>query len=89
MKRSLADGLFGNNPKNGERKKVKITYRLNDTSKMSKQTVTVELMYYDKASNIPDAIKDDISAKRRNTLSYKIINGKPRPPLLIIAGLAN
>jgi hypothetical protein len=89
LKRSVTEGLFGNNPKNGESKKININYRLNDASKMSKQKVTVEVMYYDKVSNIPDAIIKDISTKRKNTLSYTIINGKPRPPLLIIAGLAN
>lgn len=89
LKRSVAEGLFGNNPKNGDSKKIKINYRLNDKSQMSKQKVTVEVMYYDKVSNIPDAIKQDIATKRKNTFSYKIINGKPRPPLLIIAGLAN
>jgi hypothetical protein len=89
LKKSLADGLFGPNVKNGESKKIKIEYRLNDGSKMAKQKVTVQVIYYDKVSNIPAALKNEVTIKRNNTLSYRIVNGKPRPPYLIIAGLAN
>jgi hypothetical protein len=89
LKKSLADGLFGPNPKNGESKMIKIQYRLNDNSKMAKQKVTVQVMYFDRVSNIPVALKNEVTGKRNSTLSYQIVNGRPRPPYLLIAGLAN
>lgn len=89
LKKSLEDGLLGKNPKNGHSKNVKISYRLNDNSKKAKDKITVQVMYYDKVSSIPDQLKQDIAGKRKNAFTYKIIAEKPRPPLLIIAGFAN
>jgi len=89
LKKSLEDGLLGKNPKNGHFKKVKIEYRLNDNSKKADQKITVQVMYYDKVSNIPNDLKQDVATKRKNAFTYSIIAEKPRPPLLIIAGLAN
>jgi len=88
LKKSVADGLFGPNVKNGDSKKIKITYQLNDNSKKANQKLTVQVYYYDKVSNIPAALKNEVQFKRRDMMSFKIVNGKPRPPLLIIAGLA-
>ena len=88
LKRSVIDGLFGSNPKNGDSKKIKIVYQLNDDSKKSNQKLTVQVIYYDKASNIPASLKGEVTTKRTNLMNLHIVNGKPRPPLLIIAGLA-
>lgn len=89
LKKSLDDGLLGKNPRNGHFKNVKIEYRLNDNSKKADQKLTVQVMYYDKVSNIPNELKQEVANKRKNAFTYKIIAEKPRPPLLIIAGLAN
>jgi hypothetical protein len=88
LKKSVADGLFGPNLKNGDSKKVKIMYRLNDSSKKAQQKITVQVIYYDKVSNIPTSLKQEINSKRTSMLSYQIVNGKPRPPYLLIAGLS-
>jgi hypothetical protein len=88
LKKSLADGLFGKNPKNGDSKKIKIDYRLNDNSKKAVQRITVQAVYYDKVSSIPTSLKNEISVKRASMTSYRIVNDKPRPPLLIIVGLS-
>jgi len=88
LKKSLNDGLFGKNPKNGDSKKVKIVYRLNDDSKKSKQKITVQVVYYDKVSSIPASLQQEVVNKRKSMTSLRIVNGKPRPPLLIIAGLS-
>jgi hypothetical protein len=88
LKKSLTDGVFGKNPKNGDFKKIKIDYRLNDDSKKAKQTITVQVMYYEKVSDIPTSVKNEVMMKRNNMNSYQIANDKPRPPLLIIAGLS-
>jgi hypothetical protein len=87
LKKSVEDGLFGKNPKNGASKTVQIRYRLNDASLKAAQKIQVQVVYYDKASNIPIAMQQEITGKRANMFGYKIIKGRPRPPLIIIAGL--
>jgi hypothetical protein len=87
LKKSVEDGLFGKNPKNGDSKKVQIRYELNDASQKANQKIAVQVVYYDKVSSIPNATQQEIASKRANMFTYKIINGKPRPPLIIIAGL--
>jgi hypothetical protein len=89
LKKSLADGVFGNNLKNGDSKTIKILYQLNDNSKKATQQISVKLVYYDKVSSIPTTLKSEVQMKRLNMLGYNIVNGRPRPPLLIIAGFAN
>lgn len=88
LKKSLADGIFGPNLKNGDFKIIPIQYQLNDASNKATQTVSVKVMYYDKVSNIPTALQQEISSKNISMFSYQIVNGKPRPPLIIIAGLS-
>jgi hypothetical protein len=88
LKKSLADGIFGPTVKNGDFKIIPIQYQLNDASNKATQSVSIKVMYYDKVSNIPTALQQEISSKNTSMFSYQIINGKPRPPLIIIAGLS-
>lgn len=88
LKKSLTDGIFGPNPKNGAFKIIPIQYQLNDASNKATQSVSVKVIYYDKVSNIPTALQQEISSKNTSMFSYQIVNGKPRPPLIIIAGLS-
>lgn len=88
LKRSVEDGLFGQNPRNGASKLVQIRYKLNDASLKADQKISVQVVYYDKVSSIPNAMQQEIAGKRANMFSYKIIKGRPRPPYLIIAGLS-
>lgn len=88
LKKSLADGMFGPTLKNGDFKIIPIQYQLNDASNKATQTVSVKVIYYDKVSNIPTALVQEISSKNASMFSYQIVNGKPRPPLIIIAGLS-
>lgn len=86
LKKSVEDGLFGKNPKNGDTKKVQIRYNLNDASQKAPQKISVVAVYYDNVSSIPSAMQKEIDGKRVNMFNYKIINGRPRPPYIIIAG---
>jgi len=88
LKKSLNDGLFSKNVKNGDSKTIKILYELNDNSKKAQQQISVKVIYFDKASNIPASLLNEVRNKRADMLGYHIVNGKPRPPLLIIAGYA-
>lgn len=87
LKRSVAEGLFGPNPTNGASRMVPILYRLNDESQLAMQQLTVQVIYYDKVSNIPATLSQEVFSKNFSMYSYNVVNGKPRPPLLIIAGL--
>jgi hypothetical protein len=89
LKKSLADGIFGPVLRNGDSRIINILYSLNDNSRNAQQQISVKVMYYDKVSNIPATLQSEIQLKRANMMNYRIINDKPRPPLLIIAGLAN
>jgi hypothetical protein len=86
LKKSVEDGLFGKNPKNGTSKMVQIRYKLNDASQKAAQKIVVQVVYYDNVSSIPYAMQKEIAGKRANMFNYKIVKGKPRPPFLIIAG---
>jgi hypothetical protein len=88
LKKSLTDGLFPPNVKNGDFKMIPIQYKLSDASNQALQTVTVQVMYFDKVTSIPQTLQLEISSKNTSMLSYQVVNGKPRPPLLIIAGLS-
>jgi hypothetical protein len=88
LKKSLADGLFGPILKNGDSKLVRIAYRLNDASLKAPQSITVQVIYYDKVSSIPTSLQQEIMGKRTNMYTYQVVNGKPRPPYLVIVGLS-
>jgi len=88
LKKSVEDGLFGKNPQNGDTKKLQIRYQLNDASQKASQKISVQVIYYDRLTNIPLALQQEVAAKRNNLFNYHIVKGKPRPPLLIIAGFA-
>jgi hypothetical protein len=89
LKKSVNDGLFGTNPKNGATKMMHIWYKLNDASQKASQKLSVQVMYYDKVSSIPTALQQEVASKRASMFSYHIVKGKPRPPYLVIAGLSN
>ncbi|WP_205509884.1 hypothetical protein [Longitalea arenae] len=87
LKRSVAEGLFGTSPRNGATRIIPIEYKLNDASQRAVQRLSVQVIYYDKASNIPLSLQQEVSNKNLSMFNYRVVNGKPRPPLLIIAGL--
>lgn len=88
LKKTLLEGAFGTNPQNGASKLVTIYYRLNDFSGRALQKISVQLYYYDKVSSIPSTLMTEIADKRQNFFDYRIIRGKPRPPMIILTSFA-
>jgi hypothetical protein len=88
LKKSVDDGLFGTSPRNGAMRTVPIQYQLNDASGKAPQTLTVQVMYFDKVSSIPVSLIQEVSSRRNSMFTYQVINGRPRPPYLLIAGLS-
>ena len=80
--------MFGSNVRNGDFKMIPIQYKLNDASNNATQTITVQVMYFDKVSSIPQNLQLEVASKNFSMFNYQVVNGKPRPPLLIIAGLS-
>lgn len=86
LKKTLEDGAFGPNPKNGDKKQVTIYYRLNDCSVKALQKIKVDLIYYEKKSDIPVTLLNDVTRNRTSFMTYRIIapDGKPRPPQIFV-----
>jgi hypothetical protein len=86
LKKTLDEGAFGANPKNGDSKEVTIYYRLNDCSVKALQKIRVNLIYYEKKSDIPVQVLNDVRVKRNSFMEARIIapDGKPRPPQIFV-----
>lgn len=86
LKKTLADGAFGANPQNGDSKEVTIYYRLNDCSVKALQKIKVNLIYYEKKSDIPVQLLNETRVKRTSFMETRIIapDGKPRPPQIFV-----
>lgn len=86
LKKTLDEGAFGANPKNGDSKEVTIYYRLNDCSVKALQKIKVNLVYYEKRSDIPVQVLNDVTNKRNRFMQARIIapDGKPRPPQIFV-----
>jgi hypothetical protein len=86
LNNTLNGGAFGAMPFNGQTIETTMYYNLNDLSNKAMQQITVQLMYYEKRSQISAAVLNDILLKRNNILAGNPIlkAGNPRPPLIII-----
>lgn len=86
LKKSLEDGAFGPNPRNGATTDVRIYYRLNDCSQKALRSIKVRLIYFDKKSEIPASLLNETLIKQYNFESYQVISTdcSPRPPLIIV-----
>lgn len=86
LEKTLNGGAFGALPLNGQTVTTTIYYQLNDGSNNALQHIQVELMYYDKKSNIGAGLLNNVVMKLNNILTGNLIQtaGNPRPPLIII-----
>ena len=86
LKKSLEDGAFGPDPQNGATTNARIYYRLNDCSQKALRSIKVRLIYFDKKSDIPPSLLQEVVAKQYNFESYQLISTDcaPRPPLIIV-----
>ena len=86
LKKSLADGAFGANPKNGDSTEVSIYYRLADCSMKNLKRIDVKLFFFEKQSDIPASFLTEIMDKKANFESGRPITkqGNPRPPMIVV-----
>ncbi len=92
---SLKKGFLGANYKNGDNKKVKLYYRLDDKSGKSLNKIELEFHFFEKELYIPKSLKDKFLENQSSFnllhtgIKYARIFGifrKPRPPQIIIVG---
>lgn len=89
LKKSLNEGIFGPNPQNGDNKLVTIYYRLNDKSGKALQSITIQVWYYNKRSDVPAAQQNTIINRQTSFQQYQVVNGKPRPPMIILTSFSD
>ncbi len=89
---SVRKGVFGNSPKNNDRREFEMIYRINDKSSKNDNKLKVKLYFFDSMSDVtPEAF--DIIASRQGTIigpdnltSAPLMAraAKPRPPCIFI-----
>jgi len=97
LKKTVENGTFGSTPVNGTIVNVDLVYRLADLSALASNKIPLRFFYYNKFSDIPKAVLDDIEEKRKlinevadpNYSNFRVFNtvrpaGKPRPPYVVI-----
>jgi hypothetical protein len=86
LEKTLNGGAFGPVLINGASVQVDIYYSLTDQSNGAVQHTPVKLIYYDKKSNIPASLLNQVINKEVNIVDQALImlGGNPRPPLIII-----
>jgi hypothetical protein len=73
LKKSMQQGLFGNNPQNGDSREIAIYYRLNDQSHMNVLKTRVIVHYYNTLADVP---QDLIAACAYSQMAF----GTAQPP---------
>lgn len=98
LAQTVRNGVFGDKPKNDERKDFDIFYRLNDPSEKALNKLKVRVYYYDTMEDVPDDLLKTLEDRQKEgvfvqskTLSPDMQtvmtfqkNAKPRPPCVII-----
>lgn len=95
---SIRNGVFGNNPRNDDKKEIEIKYRINDASGKTQNKLKVLLYWYDTMADVPQYVWDILND--RTTQGVFLRNGvaesdptvtgrigqiaKPRPPCVVI-----
>ena len=86
LQQTLNQGAFGLLPLNGDIVETTIYYRVNDGCNTSIQKIKVQLMYFNRKSDIGSGLLGTLLSKLTNLLNGNIISASanPRPPLIII-----
>jgi hypothetical protein len=97
LQKTVENGTFGSTPKNGTILNVELYYKLNDPSALALNKIPLRVFYYDKLSDVPQKVLDDIKEKRSlinesrsdKNSNFRLLEtvrpaGKPRPPYVVI-----
>jgi hypothetical protein len=91
LQKTISNGAFGPLLLNGATIQTTIYYQLTDASNMATQSTPVKFIYYNKRSDVPQSLLDQITNKQNNILQDILIllGGNPRPPLIVITRYSN
>lgn len=97
LEKTVENGTFGATPVNGTIIDVELYYQLNDLSALALNRIPLRFFYYNKLSDVPKEVLDDIEEKRGlinesgqdNYSNFRMTEtvrpkGKPRPPYVVI-----
>lgn len=92
LRASMQAGIFGPNLFNGKKKRFNFFYRLNDETQRKLQKITVEVVFYQTPSDIPESVKAEIALRKTQysitystmLMAYTITYQPKRPPLIVI-----
>jgi hypothetical protein len=91
LKKSLYQGVFGLIPLDGTTVNTTMYYQLNDNSNMAVQAIPIQLVFYNRKSNVPPSLLSDIGYKLNQILNNLLLinttgraSGNPRPPIIIV-----
>lgn len=87
LKKTQEEGAFGATvPVNGQGIMVPVYYKLQDKGNKTLQKVNVQVIYYDRQTDIPVSLVSYINRRKSRTESRALItpDGNPRPPLIVI-----
>jgi len=82
-----SNNIFGKNPINGATVNTTIFYKLNDNSNYAPQQIPLQMIYYNRRSDIPPALLATITARRNSAINNQLLTKGPsptRPPIVII-----
>jgi hypothetical protein len=89
LRQTLRNGTFGTVPVSGTSKNVRLFYRLNDASNKALNHIDLKISYYERLSDVPQSVIDEINGKNAATLRRgrtAAEEAKPRPPHILIVG---
>lgn len=95
---SIRKGVFGNNPRNDDKKEIEIKYRINDASGKSQNKLKVLLYWYETMADVPQYVWDILNDRTTEGVFLRGQGGdiglsttgrlqkvaKPRPPCVVI-----
>ena len=97
LQKTVENGTFGSTPVNGTILDVDLYYQLNDLSALALNKIPLRFFYYNKLSDVPQEVLDDIEEKRKlinespvgKNSNFRMLEtvrpaGKPRPPYVVI-----
>ncbi len=86
LKKTMKHSIFGLLPINGMSVYTTVYYKLNDGSNNASQSIQLQLMYFNKKSEIPASILGKVSNLVSRTLTGDLLSkgSTPRPPLIVI-----
>ncbi|MEL6561769.1 MAG: hypothetical protein AAFQ94_26505 [Bacteroidota bacterium] len=91
LQQTVDNGTFGVTPVSGTSQSVTIQYKLDDDSDRSLNSINVTVYYYDKLTDVPQSLLDEVTNKNNslNTSVYtsarvSALARRPRPPAIII-----